>query len=148
MQQLTQGITPERIALTVALGVVLGLFPLIGTTSLLCFLAAWALRLNQPVIQLVNQLLWPLHLAFILPCIRVGEKVMRAPHETLELSALNHAFWHAPAQFLARFGSAVGHSLLGWLILAPPLGLVVHILLRPVLRRAQRLSLPTRGSST
>jgi uncharacterized protein (DUF2062 family) len=41
--QLTQGITPEKIALTVAIGSAIGLFPIIGTTSLLCFLIGWAM---------------------------------------------------------------------------------------------------------
>lgn len=54
--QLKQGATPEKLALTVALGFVLGVFPILGSATLLCGLAAWALRLNQPVIQIVNYL--------------------------------------------------------------------------------------------
>ncbi|MGC4071325.1 MAG: DUF2062 domain-containing protein [Nibricoccus sp.] len=44
--QLTQGITPEKIALTLAVGTACALFPIIGMTTLLCALAAIALRLN------------------------------------------------------------------------------------------------------
>ena len=34
--QFRQGITPEKIALTLALGAVLSVFPIIGSTTLLC----------------------------------------------------------------------------------------------------------------
>jgi len=38
--QLAQGIAPQKVALTLALGVVLGTFPILGSTMLLCGLAA------------------------------------------------------------------------------------------------------------
>ena len=44
--QLKQGVTPEKLALTVALGLVLGIFPILGATTLLCGAAAIALRLK------------------------------------------------------------------------------------------------------
>ena len=59
VEQLTQGVTPERIAFTIAFGAMLSVFPIFGVTTVLCAVAAWALRLNQPVIQLVNALLAP-----------------------------------------------------------------------------------------
>src|ERR1039457_853061 len=51
---LRQGMTPEKVALTIALGVTLGVTPIFGLASILCFLAAILLRLNGPAIQLVN----------------------------------------------------------------------------------------------
>eukprot|EP01034_Spumella_vulgaris_P003768 gene3768-4823_t len=60
LAQLRQGITPEKIALTAALGAVIAVFPILGSTTVLCGLVAWGLRLNQPIIQLVNYLCYPL----------------------------------------------------------------------------------------
>lgn len=51
---LRQGVTPEKIALSLALGVALGVFPVLGSTTALCALAALVLRLNLPAIQIVN----------------------------------------------------------------------------------------------
>lgn len=48
VKQLTLGTTPEKIAWTISLGVVLGVFPIMGSTTLVCLLAGWLLRLNQP----------------------------------------------------------------------------------------------------
>ena len=46
---LRQGLTPHKLAMTCALGVVVGIFPVFGTTTILCFAVAIAFRLNIPV---------------------------------------------------------------------------------------------------
>ena len=51
---LRQGLSPERLALSVAVGIALGVLPVLGTTTLLCTLAAILFRLNVPAMQLVN----------------------------------------------------------------------------------------------
>ena len=76
--QLKQGITPQQIALTLALGAVLGIFPILGATTALCALAGVWLRLNQPLIQLVNYLVYPLQLALLIPLYRAGERLFGA----------------------------------------------------------------------
>ena len=48
---LHQGITPEKIALSLAFGICLGVFPVLGTTVLLCTAATWIFRLNFAAIQ-------------------------------------------------------------------------------------------------
>lgn len=48
---LKQGMTPEKLAFTVAIGAVLAVFPVLGSTTILCTLAAMVLGLNLPVIQ-------------------------------------------------------------------------------------------------
>ncbi len=77
---LRQGVTPEKIALSVALGAALGVFPAVGWTTALCALAAIILRLNLPTIQIVNYLVYPAQIALLVPFFRLGEKLFRAPH--------------------------------------------------------------------
>jgi uncharacterized protein (DUF2062 family) len=67
-----QGLTPHKLAMTCALGVILGIFPVFGITTILCFAVAIAFRLNIPVIQLVNYLVAPIQLLFIIPFIKIG----------------------------------------------------------------------------
>jgi uncharacterized protein (DUF2062 family) len=45
---------PRKISLCIALGFALGVFPVLGMTTLLCAFSAFALRLNLPAIQVVN----------------------------------------------------------------------------------------------
>ena len=76
---LTQGITAEKIALSLAFGIMLGVFPVLGTTSLLCLIVAILFRLNLPAVQLVNILVYPLWFLLLVPFIRVGERLFGAP---------------------------------------------------------------------
>ena len=74
---LRRGLTPHKLSMTCAMGVVIGIFPVFGTTTILCFGIAIAFRLNIPLIQLVNYLVAPLQLIFILPFIKMGTILFR-----------------------------------------------------------------------
>ena len=85
--QLTQGVSPVRLAVALALGLTLGTFPVLGTTTALCALAALGLRLNQPAIQVANYLAYPLQLAAYLPLFAAGAALFGAPPVTFTLAA-------------------------------------------------------------
>jgi uncharacterized protein (DUF2062 family) len=72
LRLLRQGISPGKIALGMAVGVVLGIFPVIGSTTLLCTAAALLLRLNMPAVQLVNYLVYPLQIVLLIPFFQFG----------------------------------------------------------------------------
>ncbi|HTR41650.1 MAG TPA: DUF2062 domain-containing protein [Pseudomonadales bacterium] len=117
--QLVQGVTPQKMALTIALGFSFGVFPVLGTTTALCAIAAVRLKLNQPVIQLVNWLVYPLQLAWLLIFIRLGEWMMHAPQMSLSLPELIEKFHESPGKFLQEFGMAQLHGVVAWLFIAP-----------------------------
>ena len=100
--QLTQGMTPEKIALTIALGLNLAMFPILGSTTLLCAAVAFWLKLNQPIIQLVNWLAYPLQFVMLLPFIRIGEWLLRAPPVTFSIPQMLQKFHDSPGNFLRR----------------------------------------------
>jgi hypothetical protein len=102
--QLTQGITPEKIALTLSVGSALALFPILGTTTLLCLLAGILLRLNQPIIQIVNALCTPIHLPVIYFLVRMGTGCSGSPSPTSGIGMMNHMLWEDPREFFERFG--------------------------------------------
>ena len=77
VELLKQGMSPEKIALTVALGISLGVVPVIGSTTTLCTLAAVSLRLNLPAIMLVNGVVYPLQIALLVPFLRAGAWLFR-----------------------------------------------------------------------
>lgn len=137
--QLTQGITPEKIALTVAIGSAVALFPILGTTTLLCFLVGLALKLNQPIIQLINQALWPVHVPAIFLCVRLGERIFAVQHVRFSIRAMNQLFWNDPRQFVHTFGSTALYAIVGWLVLAPFYTAIVYYILLPIMREITRI---------
>lgn len=137
--QLTQGITPEKLALTIAVGSAIALFPILGTTSFLCLVAGIALRLNQPIMQLINQAFWPIHVAAIYGCVRLGESIFQAPHVSFHLKRMNELFWHSPTKFLHDYGATAFYAIAAWAVLTPFYIALVYFVLKPIFREIKQL---------
>jgi uncharacterized protein (DUF2062 family) len=136
--QLRQGIAPEKIAITVALGLTLSIFPILGSTMLLCGLAALFLRLNQPVIQLVNYFGYPVQLALLIPFYRAGESLFGQPHVPLSIPLFFERLRADVWQFFRDFGLIALEGIAVWCLIAPLLVLALYYTLRPLLRTLSR----------
>ncbi|MFT4586068.1 MAG: hypothetical protein ACI9VS_000842 [Candidatus Binatia bacterium] len=119
VEQLTQGGSPQKIALTLAAGFALGVFPIIGATTLLCVVVGAAMKLNQPVIQAANWAAAGAQLPLILLFVRVGEGVVGAEPMPMNPSELVSEFNVSPSAFIGRFGLTGLHGILGWTLLVP-----------------------------
>lgn len=135
---LKQGVTPEKLALSIALGAVIGVFPALGWTTGMCALAALAFHLNLPAIQIVNYFLYPLQIALILPFFRLGEKLFTAPHLPIsvpQIYAMAHANLWGAIKFL---WTTTWHAMIVWAVVAPFATAFLYGALVPLLRRALR----------
>jgi uncharacterized protein (DUF2062 family) len=131
---LRQGITPEKIALSVALGAALGVFPAIGLSTTLCAIAALFLRLNLPAIQIANYFVYPVQIALLLPFFRLGEKLFRAPHLPVSLEQI-HAMIRADVWAAMRLlWTTTWHAIAVWCLIAPAFVAVTYAILAPALR--------------
>jgi uncharacterized protein (DUF2062 family) len=137
-RQLTQGTTPARLALALAIGGVIAVNPFLGTTSLGCLLVGILLRLNQPVLQVANLLGAPLQLALIVPWVRAGEWLYGAAPMPVNPVLLVGEFSAGPWRFLERFGLTGLHAASAWLLGAPVLAAVFFFALHPPLRALGR----------
>jgi uncharacterized protein (DUF2062 family) len=123
-------------ALAFAVGSACSFFPFLGLTSLLNLGAGLWLRLNQPLLQTLNQLLGPLQLGMIVVYVRLGKWLWRAPDGHYTLGEMLRVFREADLpRFLYRFGWAGVHALTAWALTSPLLVAVVYFGLRPALRR-------------
>src|SRR5258708_14759636 len=138
---LRQGVTPEKIALSVALGAALGVFPAIGWTTALCAIAALVLRLNLPAIQIVNYFVYPAQIALLVPFFRLGEKLFRAPHLPISILRL-HATIRADRWAAIRLlWTTTWHAIAVWRLIAPLIGAVTYAILAPAPRsKVSRIS--------
>jgi uncharacterized protein (DUF2062 family) len=137
LAQLKQGITPDRLALSVAFGVGFGLFPVLGASTILCAAAAILLRLNMPAIQLVNYALSPLQLLLIIPFVRVGEAVTGAAAFPITISGGLTILAQGAMHAIHVLWDAIVHAALGWILLGPLAIFILYRALRPVLERAK-----------
>jgi uncharacterized protein (DUF2062 family) len=138
VELLRQGVTPEKMALSLALGVALGVFPVLGTTTALCALVAFVWRLNLPAIQIVNYFVYPLQIALILPFFSAGEKLFGAPHLPLsvpQIVAVVHASFWGATRFL---WTTIWHAAVAWCLIAPVFVALAYVILVALLRRIAR----------
>ncbi len=133
--QLAQGTTPSKIAQAIAFGVTTGVFPLLGTTTLLGLGVGILLKLNQPVLQVFRELVYPIQLATILLFMRAGESLFGAAHVPLSISMMMDRFFADPGQFMKEFGMIGLYGVAVWLLLAPLLIAVVYFISRPLVEK-------------
>ena len=139
-QQLKQGISAEKLAWTIALGSVIAVFPILGTTTYLCIAVALFCKLNQVIIQVVNYALYPLQLLCIPLWIRLGEFLLGGAPASVAWSNMKDKLLTDSYNFLLQFWHLIIQALVGWLIVAPIFAFVVYkvLLLIFKLRRATR----------
>ena len=133
--QVKQGLSPHGLAWSVALGLALGLFPVLGATTLLCFLAALVLRLNQPVMQAVNYLAYPLQLLLLIPFIRLGERIFGAPRLPLSLFMILQAMKADLRGAMKFLRTSLWHASVAWTLVALPSAFLLAFLLTLIFRR-------------
>ncbi|MET4076272.1 DUF2062 domain-containing protein [Hymenobacter sp. UYCo722] len=133
---LQQGLAPETLALTVALGVAAGLVPFLGAITTVAGVLALRLRLNMAAIQLISHLMTPLQLLLLVPLLRQGARLLgNAQEQSLSLTQVRHLFaedWRAALHLLWR--AELG-ALVLWLLASVPLVLVLYAVLKPLFRR-------------
>ena len=124
-----QGVSPEKISLGMAWGIILGIFPVLGLTTILCGLAALVFRLNLPAIQLVNFLVYPLQLVLLIPFFQLGDLLFQV--EPLPLSAqelitlLQADLWGT----IRAFWNTTQRAIVAWLLVSLPTFLILHFTL-------------------
>jgi uncharacterized protein (DUF2062 family) len=121
-----QGLTPHKLAFTCAAGVIIGIFPVFGTTTILCFAIAIIFRLNIPIIQLVNYLVVPLQLLFIIPFIKVGTILFHLNPFPYDADQLIFLFRNDFIHLLKEVGFALLLGMGVWATFSIPLFFVLY----------------------
>jgi len=133
-QQLTQGTSPHKIAQALAFGLTLGIFPIIGSTTLLALLVGIPMKLNQPVLQAFKTLAYPLQWMFVLGFYRLGEMLYGAPHVSLSIPKMMERFFTEPGPFFRDYGMTAVYGITVWCLMAPALLLALYAITRPLIQ--------------
>lgn len=131
---LTQGTSPHKLALTIALGVIVGILPVVWGSTLLCAVLAFRLRLNQAGIQAANYLAYPLQIALFIPFYHMGAKMFPwGPTASVDV-ILKHlgTDWVGEISLILV---ATLKALAAWLLTAAPAAVLLYLLLLPIVTR-------------
>lgn len=137
------GVTPRRIAASIATGTIVGIFPLLGTTTALCVVLSLGFRLNMVAMQAFNWLVAGMQLLLILPFIRLGEKLFRAAPLPLRPEEIETLFREGFLHAIRTLGMSLVHAVSGWMSVAPLIfGIAYFIAFHIVRRMPGRLNAP------
>ena len=141
---LRQGISPTRLALTLALGFAIGCIPVVGIPTVLCGALALLLRLNLPAIQAANYVAFPIQLLLIVPFMRLGGWLY---HSSSGQTAMAGTLLHGSSlNLMSQLSGLAGHALLGWLVIAVPAVALMTATLTPLLRHIPALAAAEAGN--
>jgi uncharacterized protein (DUF2062 family) len=130
------GITPRRLAWSLALGVVVGINPSVGLTTLAVVLLAWIFGLNQLASQIGTHVATPLHPLLFIPFVQAGVYLFHTRRLPLTWRQVEHLSHH-PVRLFHAIWQWEWHALIVWGIAAA----IAMPLLAFYLRRALVLTM-------
>lgn len=146
---LRMGATPRSLAWSIAAGLLIGINPIIGTTTVLCLAAAFLFRLNLVASQIANHVMFPVELVLVIPFIRLGSRVFHTTAMPLSARVFLHAARTAPLALTRQVWTWEWHAFLLWsagsAVAAPLIALALTPVLRRLLARVQRHEYPIVG---
>jgi uncharacterized protein (DUF2062 family) len=143
---LRMGATPRSLAWSVAAGLMIGINPVVGSTTLICLAVSFRFRLNVIATQIANHAMFPLELALVVPFIRLGSRVFGTAAMPLAPRVFLQMARSAPLALTRQLWMWVWHAFVVWaaiaLVAAPLLALALTPLLRRVHERIRRHQYP------
>jgi hypothetical protein len=132
---LRRGASPRRLAWSIAVGLLIGINPVLGTTTALCFVVAMALRLNIAASQLANHVIYPLQLLLLVPFLQLGSYIFHTEPLPFSTHALLEDARRDPLELIRRIWRWEWHALLVWAAIAAVLVPLIALAITPALRR-------------
>jgi uncharacterized protein (DUF2062 family) len=143
---LRMGATPRTLAWSIAAGLLIGINPLLGTTTLLCLAVTSCFRLNLVAAQIANHSMVPVELGLVIPFIRLGARVFRTAPMPLTPRVFLTAARTTPLTLIRQLWLWEWHALIVWaaisVVAAPSIAVALTPLLRRLLIRVQRHQYP------
>jgi uncharacterized protein (DUF2062 family) len=131
LRALRGGVTPRRLAWSLALGMVVGINPSVGISTLFVLFVAWAFGLSKLASLIGTHVVTPLHLLLFIPFIELGVHLFhtrKLPMDRHQLERLSHH----PLRLFHAIWQWEWHALIVWGIAAA----IAMPLLALFLRRA------------
>jgi uncharacterized protein (DUF2062 family) len=132
-----QGISPQKLALTLSLGIFVGTVPVLWGSTMVCAALAFKFKLNHAGIQAANYLVYPIQLALVVPFYYIGARIFPwGPPVSVDiiLNELRKDWIGNLALILVATLKAIAV----WLLVAAPLCVVLYFLLVSIFARMPR----------
>jgi uncharacterized protein (DUF2062 family) len=129
------GATPERLAWSLAMGVLIGINPVLGSTTVLAIAVASVFRLNYVASQVSNHAVYPLQLLLFPLWIKMGSVLFGTPGLKLGRMELMRAVKQHPWQMTKALWTWEWHALMVWVAFAAVAMPLLAMAFKPVLKK-------------
>ncbi len=124
---LKQGLEPSQIAWCISLGLVCGVFPVMGTTTILVALIALLFRLNIVLIQLIHWLVSPLQLILLIPFFQLGQTWFGGEGSGIDMELLKSTWEKGWIDASILFINLHKQAVFVWILFAVPSVLFIFL---------------------
>jgi uncharacterized protein (DUF2062 family) len=135
LQQLKQGVTPEKLALSLALGVVVSVMPILGITTIVALFFSAVFRLNHAAVVAANYAAYPLQIVLYIPFFELGTWITRGPPVPFSLAQIKAELAGGVAATVAKYAEANLRAVAAWSLVAPLAIWILYLALRPLLAK-------------
>ncbi|MEO8472456.1 MAG: DUF2062 domain-containing protein [Chryseolinea sp.] len=133
---LKQGVSPEKLALAITLGIISAVVPVFGAATLLCLIPIKVFRLNPGAILLVNQVAYPLQFLLYIPLIKSGQWLFNDHSLTLTISMVFSMFREDAMHAIGLLWNVTMYALVVWVIASLLVGTCLYWALKALLQKA------------
>lgn len=137
-EQLSMGATPEKLSQSVLWGTLIGVFPLIGTTTAISGLVAWVFKLNHIVIQTANYMVYPLQLLMIPIYIKTVDLFFEVGYVPLRPDIIVNQFRASPLLFLKQYSLIAIYAIVLWSIMGAALYFIFYPVILKVVKKFKK----------
>ena len=133
-----QGLTPSKLALVMAIGMTISVFPVLGLSTLVCTLLAIILRLNLPAIHVANCIAFPIQVLLFFPFLKIGEMLSGVTLETITRTNMPSIFDAGLSQATEEIFRYIILASYGWVLAAVPIFILFFYLFWMVFKKYEK----------
>jgi uncharacterized protein (DUF2062 family) len=137
LTHLKKGMSVKKLSLTISLGICVGIMPAVGIGTWILVVLAIVLKLNIPVIQLVNHAIIILKLILFVPFLKLGQVLFFPSQSQILLQKIVVDYQHDFAGTLQSVWHLYLGGILIWAMMALPLGFLIYRKSHFMLKRQQ-----------
>lgn len=129
-----QGLSPRDLALSLTIALLISVFPILGIDAIVLTCIALPLRLNLPIMIVVNYAATPLKFLTLIPFIQFGGSVFGVDHTLLTLDSIITSFEEGFFSTLNSLTFKLICGMVGWLVFAVPVAFVTFYILKALFK--------------
>mgnify|MGYP000974653514 FL=1 len=129
------GIPPDKMAFSITLGMVTGVFPVLGATTAISLLLTMLFRQNVLVVQSVQWIMAMLQVILIVPFMQLGALILKARSVDISLHQINISFQHGFFTGIKTVGVLHLYAIFTWTLLSIPAAFILYYTFRAVFRK-------------